>query len=142
MHRRFLAALAILATVTACGSDNPAAPTGSASVAGSWALRSINGTALPYTLQNGNTRADVLGSTLTVTDGGTWAEVVSVRVTVNGGAPTNQTGAASGTYARAGTGLSLTETDGGQNASYLTCALVDSHTLTCASGAISYVYAR
>jgi hypothetical protein len=100
--------LAGLLVVAACGSDATTSPA-SASIAGTYQLRAINGSALPFTYQSGTTKVIVTADALTVADGGTWSEQASFTLTVNG-STSAQVVSDGGTWTRAGTSVSFFST--------------------------------
>ena len=101
-----LASLAIVSTLAACGgadsatepSTNPANQT----IGGTYALRSIEGYALPYFIQQGASGALITAGTLTITDNGSWTE--TWMVTSNGASQVQSFG---GGYTRAGASLTM-----------------------------------
>jgi predicted small lipoprotein YifL len=97
------AALVILA---GCGSDGPP-NAGPASVVGTYTLRTINGSPLPYTVvQFDDNKVEVMAYALTLEAGGTWTESGTVRVT-EGGTVTTLPSANTGTYTLTGNVISL-----------------------------------
>lgn len=108
MRRLFLLVAALLFTVTlsACGDDDKTGP-GSASIAGTYTLRTVDGKSVPYTyVEDGADRYEVLSETLVVAEGGTFTSRTSLRSTVAGVTRTRVL-AGDGTYTRAGTALVL-----------------------------------
>ena len=110
--RRLITALA-LAAVAACGGDNATNPA-SGSIAGTYTLRTVNGSQLPFTVQSGTNSVTLTGDVITIADGGSWSETFAYTQTING-TTTNQTGTDGGSWSRAGTSVSL-DSDGGYNA--------------------------
>jgi hypothetical protein len=87
-------AVAVLVAAAACGSDDDStSPIVGAS--GTWALQSINGSALPVTLGSGSQAVSVIASTLTISSNGNYNEVVTLRPA---GATTNTTFTEIGTW--------------------------------------------
>jgi len=75
--RKLLLSL-VLATAVACGGDSTSPI--NASIAGTYKLQTINGSALPYTiLQFGSDKIEFLDDQVTVNDGGTYTESRSRR---------------------------------------------------------------
>ena len=75
---------AALCAAAACGSDSPAAPT-STNVVGGWNLRTVNGTGLPYTVnQTATSKHELTALTFTATGDGKFTESDSYRDTNNG----------------------------------------------------------
>ena len=100
--------VSILATclaLAACGGDPPASPN-SASIAGTYQLKTVNGSGLPFTYQSGLNKIVVTNDVLTVADGGTWTETGQFTLTFNG-QTTNQVISDHGTWTRAGTVVSF-----------------------------------
>ena len=99
-------ALAALILCACGGSDSHPVSPASASIAGTYHLVSINGSALPFTYQLGATTVVVTGDVLTVADGGTWTESSTYSQTVNG-ATTNQVMSDGGAWSRFGKTVSF-----------------------------------
>jgi hypothetical protein len=100
--RRILMMLAVAASV-ACNDSS----TGLSSVEGTYTLRSINGTNLPYTvLQSGTTKIEVTDDVITLNSNGTFTETGHTRTTTNGVATSNL-GTDTGTYTTSGTAITL-----------------------------------
>ena len=58
---------------------------GSSTATGTYSLRTINNSQLPYKMPaSGATQTEVLGDTITLFQGNTYAEAIHVRVTTNG----------------------------------------------------------
>ena len=58
---------------------------GSSTATGTYALRTINNSQLPYKLPvSGGSQTEVLGDTITLFQGNTYAETIHLRVTTNG----------------------------------------------------------
>jgi hypothetical protein len=96
----------VMGAVTACGGDSVTSTTGSASLAGTYTLRTINGTALPFVLQSGTNSITVTADAITVADGGTWSESGAYRQTING-QTTSQVISDGGTWTRAGASVAF-----------------------------------
>ena len=106
--RRFSAV--VLFALAACGgSEGPTNPA-SASLAGSYTLRTVNGNHLPYTLQSGTNSLTITADVLTVADGGTWSESGSYQQTVNG-QTSSQTFSDGGSWDRSGPTVTFTSTN-------------------------------
>jgi hypothetical protein len=110
--RRLLAAVAVL-TLTACISDSvgivgTTATGGSelpstTGVAGAYTLQTVGGSPLPYTYQqSGADKSEFLDDVVTLTNNGTWSELMHVRKTVSG-VVTISAVTDAGTYVRVGT---------------------------------------
>lgn len=136
--RKTLATL-LLATISlmACGGDSATGP-GSASIAGSYTLRTVNGSNLPYTiLQVGADKIELINETITVAEGGTFTQQGTVRFTENG-VVTNETYADAGTYTRNGTAVTFRFNSDGS----IGTGTVDNGTITVGYEGYSYVYRK
>lgn len=99
-------------TVAGCSDDDAAGP--SASIEGTYTLRTINGSPLPFVLEEeAGLKAEVLSSTLTLQPSGTFTQLARVRVTFGGSATTEEQ-ASTGTYTQSGNNITLTETFEGE----------------------------
>lgn len=104
---RAIAAIALL-TVSACGGDssNSTSPT-AVTFAGTYQLQTVNGQKLPYVaVQSGNNAVTITADQLSIADGGSWSETITVATTTNG-TTTAQTAANSGAWVRSGSQLAL-----------------------------------
>jgi hypothetical protein len=102
--RKLLMAVLIIASA-GCLKDNI---TGSSTATGVYTLRRLNDTSLPYTLPNtGGTKTEVIDATLTLYQGGTYAETRHLRLTTNG-QTTTETREEAGSYTFFGITLTLT----------------------------------
>jgi hypothetical protein len=108
MRDKFTRAIALcVATISlvACGGDSPTSPA-SASIAGTYQLKTINGSALPFTYQSGLNKIVITSDVITVAEGGTWTETGHFTLSYNG-QTTDQVIADGGTWTRAGTDVSF-----------------------------------
>lgn len=109
---RRLAWTLLLFVAAGCGSDKSTAPK---RIEGTYALKTISGATPPtiiYDDATNNQRIEVLSSTLTLSNGGTFSSPWSFRITDNGTvSPYDET--CTGTFTRSGNSLSITETDNG-----------------------------
>ena len=108
MRQKLMRALALCAAtiyVGACGGDSPTSPA-SASIAGTYQLKTVNGSPLPFTYQSGLNKFVVTSDAITVADGGTWTETGHFTMTYNG-QTTDQVVSDGGTWTRAGTAVSF-----------------------------------
>jgi hypothetical protein len=103
MIRRLVALLA-LATLGACG-DSGTGPN-STQLEGTYSLRSINGSPLPYTVQSGVNSITLTSDVITIASNGTWTETLLYRQTING-VTANGAEADGGTWVRAGNDVTL-----------------------------------
>jgi hypothetical protein len=111
--RRILAAVAVL-TLTACITDSvgivgtkvtggDSSPASTSGVGGTYTLRTVAGAPLPYTYaQSGADKSEFLDDVITLTDNGTWSELMHIRTTLSGVATVDAVTDA-GTYVREGT---------------------------------------
>ena len=132
--RRIMMVLA-LAAAAACGDSSTGI---SGSVAGTYTLRSINGTVLPYTvLSSGTTKIEVIDDVITLNTNGTYTETGHTRTTTNGSASTD-TGTDTGTYTTAGTSITLRSSGDGTT----TVGTVNAGTLTIVDQGLSAVFTQ
>lgn len=125
-----------LALLLACGGggESPTSPA-SASIAGAWTMRTVNGTTLPFLVQLGTAGSVTLKTdVLTIADAGTWSETYTYR---QSGQASDQTGAASGAYTRVGTALVFQQ----GTATYYTGAFTGS-ALNLSDGTFAYVFTK
>ena len=109
---RVLAVFAV-ATIAACGSDSATSP--SASVQGTYALRTINGHTLQYVAgDSGGVVETITSATLTLNAGGTFTVRVGWSWAVAGSTSAGND-EVTGTYAISGNDLTLTAADGSVN---------------------------
>jgi hypothetical protein len=133
-HRILL--VAALALVSACGGgDDPTSPNDS--FAGTYTLRTINGSNLPYTVvQVGADKLEITDDAITLNDGGTWTESGHYRETENGVVTTTSIVDA-GTYTRTGTAITLASPTTGT-----VSGTVSGGTLTVSLEGLSAVYRK
>ncbi len=112
MRRSMILCSLVLAGVAACGGSDSTSPT--VSIVGTWNLKTINGTNLPYSFppsQNG-TVATVTADQLVLSANGTYSDVTNLRL-VNGGTTQTQSVTELGTYTSANGSLTFNDqTDG------------------------------
>jgi hypothetical protein len=132
--RRFVALLVFAATV-ACGGDSSTSP--SASVTGTYTLKSVNGSQLPFTVFDfGTEKYEILDDAVILSEGGTWTESGTDRSTLNGQATTS-TITDAGTYTLNGTAITFVSAQTGT-----TNGSVSSNTLTITDQGIVAVYQK
>ena len=132
--RKFVAAI-FLAAFVACGGDSSTNP--SASIAGTYTLRTVNGSALPFTVYSDvTTKIEVTDDAITLNDGGTFTESGHTRTTTNGRVTTESIVDA-GTYVRNGTAITLKGADGTP-----TPGSLNGSSLTLTDTGISAVYSK
>lgn len=129
--QRFLLGLAVVFSV-ACMGDGM---TGSSTITGSYTLRTVNGSNLPYTVAG--TGVEIVDETLTLHEGLTYIRSGHTRTTTNGQV-TTQTTNDSGSYGLQGTSITLNSNAGGQG----TPALIDGNKLTIVKSGITSVFKK
>jgi hypothetical protein len=129
--QRLLLGFALMFSV-ACLGDGM---TGSSSVTGSYTLRTINGSNLPYTVVG--TGMEIVDETITLYEGFTYIKSGHTRTTTNGQV-TTQTTNDSGTYGLQGTSITFNSNAGGQG----TLALIDGNKLTIVKAGITSVFRK
>ena len=135
MHRMLTTAFTIATVLLAgCDSDDTTGPSQN-SVSGTWNLTTVNGSALPFTLQS-TPKIEVLSDQLVVSANGTFTESTQLRFT-NGTIVTTQTIADAGTYSLSGTAATFIYNDGTTGA-----GTVSGNTLTVAEPGLSLVYQK
>jgi hypothetical protein len=130
MQRRvgFLALVALLA----CG-----ASTEPGSIVGTYILRTINASALPFTVeQDAFHTLEVLDDEVVISAANTFIESGHVRLTLTPGGVTPGTVADTGTYARVGSSITLSSGNGSVSGSITESAL------TIVSQGLTYLYER
>ena len=101
--RKLLAILA-LATLAAC-SDSSTNPNSDA-IEGTYSLRTINGSPLPFIFQDGTSSITLKTDVITIASNGSWTEQLTYTETSNGQS-SNGTGGDGGTWVRAGNAVNL-----------------------------------
>ena len=134
MMRAVLLAFALVCFV-GCNNDGL---TGSTTVNGTYTLRTVNGSALPYTVSgSGTNKTEVIDDTITLYEGFTYSRSAHSRVTVNGQA-SDVTTADAGSYGIFGTSITLTPGNGGT----ATLVLVSGNTMTLSTTGYVYVFRK
>jgi hypothetical protein len=112
--RSMLATVFTVATVllAGCGGDSGTPPM-EATLAGTWNLATVNGTPLPFVLQQSNPKIEILSDKLVLSASGTFAQSIMARST-SAGTITMQPIEDGGTYEARGTSASFTFNDGSQ----------------------------
>lgn len=134
-HRILFFALA--AVIAACGSDGTTAP--SQTVAGTYSLKTVNGSALPFKIvEIGDTTYALAGIQLNIAGAGTWTASFSEVVTVAG--KTAMVSVPShGSWAQTGTSITLHFL--GEEGPDLT-GPVTSNRLDLTDGFVTYVFTK
>jgi hypothetical protein len=134
MMRAVLLALALVCFV-GCNNDGL---TGSTTVNGKYTLRTVNGSALPYTISgSGTNKTEVIDDAITLFEGFTYSRSAHSRVTVNGQA-SEVTTTDAGSYSIFGTSITLTPGNGGT----ATLVLVSGNTMTLSTTGYIYVFRK
>ena len=135
--RKFLMVLYVFATACGGGKDSPTQPT-PASVAGTWNLQSMNGTALPFVIaQTGANKTELTADVLTVVAGGSFTQMTTIRTTLNGQV-TTQTIPDAGAYVLNGTNVTFQFISDGS----IGTGTVSGTTLTVSTPGFSYIYRK
>lgn len=132
--RRLMIAFVVACSV-ACNNDGL---TGSTTVNGKYTLRTVNGSALPYTISgSGANKTEILDDGITLYEGFTYSRSAHSRVTVNGTA-SDVTTSDAGSYSIFGTSVTLTSGTGGPT----TLALVSGNSMTVTTAGLTYVFRK
>jgi hypothetical protein len=127
-----LSALAL----AACGSDSSTAP--APTIAGTWTLQTINGSALPFTIaQTATSKIEVLSDVITISGTGSFTQTTSLRSTTSGVA-TTQSVADAGTYVVNGSAVTLRFNSDGSTGT----GSWSGDTITTTDGGFALVYKR
>ncbi len=131
---RVLLGLAMLVSV-GCFDDYS---TGVGTVTGTYTLRTINGSALPYTINvNATTQKEVIDDMITLFSGGSYSRTQHANIKVNG-QTTSQTNTESGAYALVGTSVTLNPSPSGQS----TVTTIDGRTMTIVESGITWTFMK
>jgi len=132
---RRLLALLVLSAAVACGGDSSTNP--SATLTGSYSLRTVNGSPVPYTvIQIGADKYEIVSDVVTLNEGGTWSESGTDRTTQSGQVTTG-TITDNGTYTVNGTAITLISSQSGT-----VTGAVGAGTLTLTAEGIVLVYQK
>jgi hypothetical protein len=135
--RRLALCLATLVAIGCGGGDDATAPA-SNSIAGTWALETVNGAALPFVVaQSGANKAEVTSDVLTLAEGGSFTQSTQVRLTQSG-TVTTQSASEAGTWTLTGTSVSFRFTSDGS----VGTGTLNGSTLTVAETGIALVYRK
>jgi hypothetical protein len=135
--RRFVT-LALVLAVIGCGSDNSTTPTNT-SVAGTWTLQTVNGSALPFTLATSPAKLEVLSYVVVVTSNGTWTSSEQTRTTIGTQPPVTATVTDAGTYTISGNNVALTSNTAGSAAQ---AGTVSGNTFTIVQSGFTFVFQK
>jgi hypothetical protein len=137
MRRLFalLPMFAALVTLAACGGDD-STNLRPATVTGTYILRTVNGSPLPYTtVQLGDDKFEVMADTITLKDGGIWTGGGTIRVTQSGSVSMT-TSTSTGTYSLTGTAITINDFTGASSGT------VERGTLSVTQGGLLSVYTK
>ena len=110
---------------------------GSSTVNGAYALKKVNGAALPYTMSgSGTNKTEIVSDVITLYEGFTYSQSLQTRITVNGQA-TNNTKPTAGAYSLFGTSITMTPSDGGQRV-----GIIKANTMTFIEAGVTSVYEK
>jgi hypothetical protein len=125
--RRLVLALSAV-SILACGDSS--GPEFSSAV-GTWNLVTVNGSALPFTLDFSQAyRLELLSDVFVASEDGTWTETTTLRETDNGTATTT-TEQGNGTWTQTGNTVTVTESGGGTETN---TATISGNTITLTQG--------
>jgi hypothetical protein len=140
MHRSLritLGTLTVVASLAFAAGCHDSGTDPNASVGGSYSLRTINGSSLPYlVLQSGTYKYEIVDDAIVLTDAGTWTEIGHDRTTSNGQVSTDVV-SDGGTFTRNGTAITLDSPASGSIS-----GSVSNGTLTLADQGIAAVYVK
>jgi hypothetical protein len=124
--RRLVLALSAV-SILACGdSSGP----GFSSAVGTWNLVTVNGSALPFTVDLNQTyRLELLGDVFVASENGTYTESTTLRETENGTATTT-TEQSNGTWTQTNNTVTVTESGGTETST----ATISGNTITLTQG--------
>jgi hypothetical protein len=129
----------LLVLAAACGDENPTGP--SSTLTGTWALVSVNGSAVPLAIvESADTKVEVLSGSVALRTGSRFAARVTSRETV-GGVPRTLNLDLVGRFVPSGNSLRVTLT--GETAASRTVSFSDGISLmTLVEGGVSYEFRR
>lgn len=130
-----IALIAFVAVIVAACSEGIV---GSSTVNGKYTLRSVNGSSLPYTVGTvGTTKTEILGDTIILYEGFTFAETKTSRITVSGAATTSSH-LETGSFTLMGNSVFLRGNDGGQ----VQVAVVEANVMTFIFNGLTSVFKK
>jgi hypothetical protein len=126
-----------LFVAASCGGGDSTSP-GTARIAGSYALQTVTGGPVPFVvLQIGSDKIEVLSETVNLSDGGTFTQQGSLRITENG-VVSMESFAEAGVYTRNDTALNLVFSSDGSTGT----GTISGNTITVGIGGVSLVYRK
>jgi hypothetical protein len=132
--RRLAVFFALLAL--ACGSDSSTTPGGT--IAGTWSLKTINGTSLPFIVaQTGADKLEIVSDVYVISGTGSFTETTTLRATTNGVA-TTQSVADAGSYTLNGTAITVRYNSDGSSVT----GSWSGNTITVTQDGLAAVYTR
>jgi hypothetical protein len=112
--------------------------TGSSTVTGTYTLRTMNGSPLPYTIPgSGTDKTEIMSDAITLFQGGTYARERHSRVTVSGQV-TNETVMEGGTYNLFGNSISMRLSGTGP----IVQAVINGNTMTFVEDGVTSVFSK
>jgi hypothetical protein len=131
---RILMAVVVMLSL-ACSDDDIV---GSSTVNGTYTLRTVNGSQLPYTLPGGGAvKTEILQDAITLFQGGTFSRVRASRITENGQV-TNESETDTGSYSLFGTSITLNSTATGTPI----LATINGNTMTIVEAGVTSVFSK
>ena len=105
--RKLIALAAIVATATSClNTDTNTGPL-VGDLAGTYALQTMNGTALPFSIVSHDTTVLIDTDVLTLGSNGDWTETVTYRQTAGANQTTNESFSLAGIWVRSGNSVNF-----------------------------------
>jgi len=112
--------------------------TGVGTVTGAYTLRTINGSALPYTITvDASTQKEIVDDMITLFSGGSYSRTQHANLTVSG-QRTSQTNTEGGAYVLLGTSVTLNPSPSGRS----TVTTVDGKTMTLVDSGITWTFMK
>lgn len=106
--RRFISFfMLVVAAATGCGGDSGSEP--KVSLAGTYALSTVDGQILPIVVEDPDLKLELLSGSLSIDGTGRFTESVRLRLTFPGQPPEVVPVSCAGTYTRSGNTLTLTQ---------------------------------
>jgi hypothetical protein len=136
MKRAVLGVLTAL-VIVAAGCGDAKGPDADASLYGTYTLRTVNGSPLPFTVfELGSDRVEFLDARLTLKRGDTWETWAKIRLT-QGPTVTTDEDSGGGTFTRTGNTLTLRDADGDEFV-----VVVSGSRLTTTDGGYTFVFEK
>ena len=136
LFARLAVMAAMVVAVGACSDSS--GPDEGGSIAGTYSLRTVNGSNLPFTVvQLPEFKVEVVSDVVTLNANNTFSEVFTSRTT-EGTTVTTESETTTGTYTLTGSLLRMTDTEG----NVITAAFSAGNTLTATAGNFTLVYRK